>query len=60
MTGYRRCWTYPKRSGAAAKVKKGESSRFIKGMGKVGERVKILLNEYQLLFDFDKGEDSNG
>ncbi|OQA08957.1 MAG: Chemotaxis protein CheW [Firmicutes bacterium ADurb.Bin373] len=39
------------------KVKKGESSRFIKGMGKVGERVKILLNEYQLLFDFNKGED---
>ncbi len=39
------------------KVKKSESSRFIKGMGKVGERVKILLNEYQLLFDFDKGEE---
>ena len=39
------------------KVKKGESSRFIKGMGKVDERVKILLNEYQLLFDFNKGED---
>ncbi len=39
------------------KVKKAESSRFIKGMGKVGERVKILLNEYQLLFDFNKGEE---
>ncbi|MFX4262287.1 chemotaxis protein CheW [Pelotomaculum propionicicum] len=39
------------------KVKKGESSRFIKGMGKVDERVKILLNEYQLLFDFNKGEE---
>lgn len=39
------------------KVKRGESSRFIKGMGKVDERVKILLNEYQLLFDFNKGED---
>jgi len=39
------------------KVKKGESSRFIKGMGKVGDQVKILLNEYQLLFDFNKGED---
>jgi purine-binding chemotaxis protein CheW len=39
------------------KVKRGESSRFIKGMGKVDERVKILLDEYQLLFDFNKGED---
>ena len=39
------------------KVKKGESSRFIKGMGKVDERVKILLDEYQLLFDFNKGEE---
>jgi len=35
------------------KVKKGESSRFIKGMGKVDGRVKILLDEYQLLFDLD-------
>ena len=39
------------------KVKKAESSRFIKGMGKVDETVKILLNEYQLLFDFNKEED---
>lgn len=39
------------------KVKKGESSRFIKGMGKVDERVKILLDEYQLLFDLNKGEE---
>jgi purine-binding chemotaxis protein CheW len=38
-------------------VKRGESSRFIKGMGKVEDRVKILLNEYQLLFDFNKGEE---
>lgn len=39
------------------KVNKAESSRFIKGMGKVDERVKILLNEYQLLFDFNKEEE---
>jgi len=39
------------------KVKRGESSRFIQGMGKVGDRVKILLNAHQLLFDFNKGED---
>jgi len=39
------------------KVKKGESSRFIKGMGKVDGRVKILLDEYQLLFDLNKGEE---
>ncbi len=39
------------------KVKRGESSRFIKGMGKVGDRVKILLNAHQLLFNFNKGEE---
>lgn len=33
------------------KVKKGESSRFIQGMGKVGEQVKILLNADKVLFD---------
>lgn len=33
------------------KVRRGESSRFIQGMGKVGEQVKILLNSHQLLFD---------
>jgi purine-binding chemotaxis protein CheW len=37
------------------KVRKGESSRFIQGMGKVGDKVKIILNAYQLLFDYDKG-----
>lgn len=31
-------------------VKRGESSHFIRGMGKVGDRVKILLNEQKLLF----------
>ncbi len=31
------------------KIKMGESSRFIKGMGKVGDQVKILLNANQLL-----------
>jgi len=39
------------------KVKRGESSRFIQGMGKVGDRVKILLNAHQLIFDFYKGEE---
>ena len=39
------------------KGRKGENSRFIQGMGKVGEQVKILLNANQLLFDFDKGDD---
>lgn len=39
------------------KVKSGESSRFIQGMGKVGDRVKILLDAHQLLFDMNKGDD---
>ncbi len=39
------------------KIKRGESSRFIQGMGKVCNRVKILLNAHQLLFDFNKGEE---
>ncbi|MFX4263579.1 chemotaxis protein CheW [Pelotomaculum propionicicum] len=39
------------------KVKSGESSRFIQGMGKVGDHVKILLNAHQLLFDMNKGDD---
>lgn len=39
------------------KVRRGESSRFIQGMGKVGDRVKILLNANKLLFDSDKEED---
>ncbi|MEW6182079.1 MAG: chemotaxis protein CheW [Bacillota bacterium] len=33
------------------KVRKGEGSRFIKGMGKVGEQVKIMLNAEHVLFD---------
>lgn len=37
-------------------VKKSESSRFIKGMGKMDDRVMMLLNEYQLLFNANKGE----
>jgi len=32
-------------------VKKGDSSRFIKGLGKVGETVVILLDIGQLLYD---------
>lgn len=33
------------------RMKKGENSRFIQGMGKVGEQVKILLTAHKLLFD---------
>lgn len=32
-------------------VKKGEESRFVQGMGKVGEEVKILLDARKLLYD---------
>jgi purine-binding chemotaxis protein CheW len=32
-------------------VRKGESSRYIKGLGKIGESVKILLDIQQLLYD---------
>ncbi len=32
-------------------MKKGKSNRFIQGMGKVGEQVKMLLNANKLLFD---------
>jgi purine-binding chemotaxis protein CheW len=32
-------------------VKKGESSRYLQGLGKVGESVKILLDIQKLLFD---------
>ncbi len=35
----------------APSVKKGDSSRFIKGLGKVGEIVIILLDIGQLLYD---------
>lgn len=35
------------------RVRKGESSRFIQGMGKVGDHTKIILNAHQLLFDED-------
>ena len=37
------------------KVKGGESSLFIQGMGKVREHVKILLSAQKLLFESDKG-----
>jgi purine-binding chemotaxis protein CheW len=33
------------------KIRKGKSNRFIQGMGKVGDQVKILLNANKLLFD---------
>ncbi len=32
-------------------MKKGKSNRFIQGMGKVGDQVKMLLNANKLLFD---------
>jgi len=32
-------------------VKKGEESRFVQGMGKVGDEVKILLDARKLLYD---------
>ena len=33
------------------KIKKGESSRFVKGMGKSGDKVKILLDANKMLFE---------
>ncbi|MEW6172238.1 MAG: chemotaxis protein CheW [Bacillota bacterium] len=33
------------------KVKKGEGSRFVKGIGKLGDNVKILLDAPSLLFE---------
>ncbi len=33
------------------KMRKGKNNKFIQGMGKVGEQVKILLNANRLLFD---------
>jgi purine-binding chemotaxis protein CheW len=32
-------------------IQKGKSNRFIQGMGKVGDQVKLLLNANKLLFD---------
>ena len=37
------------------KMKKGKSNRFIQGMGKVGDQVKILLNANRLLYDEEEG-----
>ena len=33
------------------KIEKGKSNRFIQGMGKIGDQVKILLNANKLLLD---------
>jgi len=33
------------------RVRKGEESRFIQGMGKVGDKVKIILNAEKLLYE---------
>ncbi len=35
------------------RIKKGEGSRFVRGMGKVGDAVKILLDLGKLLHDSD-------
>jgi purine-binding chemotaxis protein CheW len=35
-------------------MKKGKSNRFIQGMGKVGDLVKMLLNANKLLFDAEE------
>ena len=35
------------------KVNRGEGSKFVQGMGKVGDAVKILLNADKLLFEED-------
>jgi len=35
------------------RIKKGEGSRFVRGMGKVGDAVKILLDLNKLLHDSD-------
>ncbi len=35
------------------KVNKGEGSKFVQGMGKIGDAVKILLNVDKLLFEED-------
>jgi purine-binding chemotaxis protein CheW len=36
------------------KVKKGNENRYIQGMGKVGEKVKILLDAHKLLYEQSK------
>ena len=36
---------------APPKMRKGKNNKFIQGMGKVGDQVKILLNANKLLFD---------
>jgi len=38
---------------APPRVNKGTGSRYIQGMGKVGDKVKILLNADKLLFEED-------
>lgn len=42
------------------RVHKGESSKFIQGMGKVGEKVKIILNADKLLYGDDLEAVKNG
>ncbi|MFZ5645356.1 MAG: chemotaxis protein CheW [Bacillota bacterium] len=34
-------------------MRKGRSNRFLQGMGKVGEKVKLLLDAEKLLFDWE-------
>lgn len=40
-------------------VKKGESSRYLQGLGKVGDSVKILLDIRKLLYDEELEQISN-
>ncbi len=40
----------------APELRKGEASRFIQGMGKVGDKVIILLNVDKLLFNEANGQ----
>lgn len=37
------------------KMRKGKNNKFIQGMGKVGDQVKILLDANKLLFDEEEG-----
>ena len=38
----------------APELRKGRGNKFIQGMGKVGEEVKLLLNAESLLFSFEQ------
>jgi purine-binding chemotaxis protein CheW len=46
----------PAEVSAPPRVRKGEGSRFVRGMGKVGEAVKILLDLNKLLNDSEMAQ----